>query len=661
MTNDLLVKIDTLIEMSKSTSNYDTLKAELIEIQADIDLKKKEMEDLRLSIKDEKYIKASDRIIDENIKVSLELKIQKLEANLKKSEKELKKILKEEETSHQTMLTWEEKVSKLTKLLSVLNEKLNSLNKSDKETREYYQNLISETEKKLESAELQVTETKEEYLSVSRKLTDFTNDVTKLKTSIQEEKEKLSKTIESLLNNESYIDQNKKNEDEKRLNHLRTKIEELQTRKEEILKDPSLIGNEAKELLIEDDRTGCLAKVRELVTIVKKLPFMELDNSSEVNKILKEALETASLERDEYASYIESKQYNGNDTKIVKDRQKYLEEQKQELEEELTELKNKIKQIDTVKVKEINSLLSAATVIEETLKKELNEYKIVIEEEKENESPKKKAVLLASYKKKEEELAIIEEMISAYENEMEDLMLYSKELEIESIGKINEKINKIEKSLKDVAKKVMVSGRATDVLAVESDKNKLKELNDKINAINERKKYKETPSEIYDEIEMALGAFLEEESKNIIEDPNDFRITEDLTPSIEDFTRVEKNKNVIEEKENLEERINIDWDDDIKVSEEAPIVMTEVENPTPEIISNPIIEETITPLEEIKPMDFSILDSVQIPVTERLKVINIEDLENQTEEPKEIENQSDVMISDFKDDDYIDFDSIIGG
>lgn len=60
MANDILAKIDTLIEMSKSTSNYEALKAELKDIQDEIENKKREIEDLRLSMHDEKYVKASD-------------------------------------------------------------------------------------------------------------------------------------------------------------------------------------------------------------------------------------------------------------------------------------------------------------------------------------------------------------------------------------------------------------------------------------------------------------------------------------------------------------------------------------------------------------------------------------------------------------------------
>ena len=54
MQKDLIFKIDTLIEMSKSTSNIDTLKAELEEINEEIELKKRELEEQKKSMHDEK-------------------------------------------------------------------------------------------------------------------------------------------------------------------------------------------------------------------------------------------------------------------------------------------------------------------------------------------------------------------------------------------------------------------------------------------------------------------------------------------------------------------------------------------------------------------------------------------------------------------------------
>lgn len=684
MTNDVLVKIDTLIEMSKSKSNYDTIKAELNDIQDEIENKKREIEELKSSMQDDKYIKASDRIIDENIKVSLELKIQKLEINLKQAEKELKKKLKTENVSHQELKDEKEKAKRLMKLMDILKEKLSSLTEKDSSIQEYYLNLQKENEKKLNSTNTSITEKEETYQKISRELSEFTSELKALKDQIKDEKEKLTRTINNLESKESYIDKAKKEDDENRLNYLKTKLTELQERKDEILKDPVLIGNEAKELFIEDDRTSCLAKVKELITYIKTLPYMDIPNSMDVERILKEAEETAILERDEFASNIENKKYDGHNLNVLEERQNYLERQKQELEIQYEELKTRIEKIDTITIKEVNSLLSAAMVVQANLKKDLMEYDKVLNADKENSTPKKKATLTAAYKKKEEEITIIQEVIDSYEIEMENLMLESQNLEEKELNTLMDKIDKIDGLLKEIAKKTIISSKATDILALENDKTRLKELNNKINVIHERSKFTKTPSEIFDEIEMSLGSILESEEleeKQPEKDANDFRIV-DFTEEIDTMNRTEKNKDILKQakedplKENFEEKIDIDLEstseEENSVLETMPPI-TSIE-PTPLInpnILNPIEEPTVLTevpepiLNEPKPMQTINKEEIKpledYPVTERWKVIHIENLEEEQKEVEEASLKDDVMISDFKDDDYIDFDSIIGG
>lgn len=456
----------------------------------------------------------------------------------------------------------------------------------------------------------------------------------------------------------------------------------MEKRKNEILSDPVYIGQEAKELLIEDDRTGAMAKIKELMRLIKALPYMDIDTSTDAERVLKEALESAIIERDEFASLIENKQYNGNDTGIIIERQKYLEEQKQKLEKELENVQNEIKTIDTLSIQRINSLLSAAMIVQETLKKEMEEYDRVINEETENSTPKKKAVLIAAYQKKEEELQVIQEIIDAYETEMEELMLYSKKLEEEREKELTEEIEKLDKRIKEIAKKAIISSKAADVLAVENDKARLKELNDNVKNITDRQKYRQTPNEVYDEIEMMISSFMEPSRKLNNENPqiaeNDFRIMASITPT-EELTRDEKNQDFrkLEEVKNMKESVNevfdIPWSkDEEKVS--APVLE---EPPLPPLQELPVIEDPsvlektqvmkpiITPVTEIEPVkdEMVVPEPIQMdtPVTERWKVIGIEDLNNEPPKNNQEVKSDDVLVGDFKDDDYISFDSIIGG
>lgn len=641
MTNDLLVKIDTLIEMSKSTSNYDTLKAEKTEIEEAIENKRKEIEDLKASMQDEKYMKASDRIVDENIKVSLELKIKKLETDYRKLDRELKKKIKEESDQHKTVKDNQDKVVRLTKLIGTLHDKMSSI--TDKGVMEHYETSLVKDEQKLEQAKQNVSESEEEYRRISRELTTLTERMDILKEEIEGEKDKLESTIENLSTNEAYIDKERKAEDERRLVELEQKLEEHETRKKEIEQDPVMIGNIAKELYLKDSFSECFQKLKILVEYIKTLPYMDITSSNEVEKVLKAAESKAVAERDEFASIVESKKYNGSDTKIVEERQKYLNAKKKELQSDLDITKNRLKKMDTAKFQELNSLLNIATSVQESLKKDLEEYRRVIEQERENSTPKKVTTLLAALQKKEEELMIVQEIIVSYENEIEELMMESKELETEKVSFLEKKIAKTEEDIREISKKVVVSSKANDILALESDKAKLKELNDAIKAITERRKFKKTPSEVLDEIEMALGSFLEEEivqevkEEPIIED--NFRIVEEIELPEEEIQE-EKEPEIIEETFEIPEIPEIEE----KTKEEE---IAEVEPVLPVLEPLPIVE--IDEPEELK-------EEEDFPQNERFKVIEIENLEENMELPKE-----QIPAEDFKDEDFIDFDAIIGG
>ncbi len=682
MQKDLLGKIDLLIEMSKSPSNIDTLKAELADINEEIENKKHELEELSHSMKDEKYMKASDRIIDENIKVSLELKLQKMAALIKEEEKKAKELVSEEERAHKEQETLKNRISQLENLLKALEEKLTSSNTDAS----YYQTLSKETEKKKQTAEVELAKKEEEYQKISLELTDTTSRLETLKRRELKESEKLKDTEESLESNEAYIDNKLKEEDLKRIENLEEKMEELETRKEEIETDPVMIGNEAKELYIEDDRTGSFAKVKELVNLIKKQPYMEIASKSERDTILKEKEEEAILKRDEFASMIENKKYDGNDTEIITEREKHLENRKKELENEYNQTKEKIKEIDTIKVKEISSLLSAATIVSENLKKSLEEYKKVVEDDKENLTPKKKAVLMAAYNKKEEELASVETITKSYENDLEELMKESTSLNDKTLVEIEKKIEHIEQDLKDLRKRSMISSKTKDVLAVENDKAKLKELTDQVKEIAECQKYAQTPSEIYDEIEMNIGSFeereiesaketeektasLEETSEEmepvetpVVQESESMDPKEEI-PEIFDSLRSEKNKDILKE-----ETIDIPWEknpfEELEPEiTEPPKEETTIakEEPSPSMSPFEINESILSPTKEKALEKVDTQEPKEEPVTNRLRVIQIEPIEEKEPKLEEVPKEEDVVLSDLKDDDYIDFDSLIAG
>ena len=83
---------------------------------------------------------------------------------------------------------------------------------------------------------------------------------------------------------------------------------------------------------------------------------------------------------------------------------------------------------------------------------------------------------------------------------------------------------------------------------------------------------------------------------------------------------------------------------------------------------NTILEPNITlePTKEIEPINMDEIIPLgtidNTPLKERWKVIHVEPLESTTTTPKEpTVSSEDVMISDFKDEDYVDFNTLLDG
>ena len=82
MQKDLISKIDLLVEMSGTTNSFETSNEELILIEKKIENQKSKIDILKKNVANSDYVKASDRIIDENIKLGLENRIKAYEEEL---------------------------------------------------------------------------------------------------------------------------------------------------------------------------------------------------------------------------------------------------------------------------------------------------------------------------------------------------------------------------------------------------------------------------------------------------------------------------------------------------------------------------------------------------------------------------------------------------
>ena len=313
--------------------------------------------------------------------------------------------------------------------------------------------------------------------------------------------------------------------------------------------------------------------------------------------------------------------------------------------------------MDVEEIKQLLEAVSLAKKTREQLKDDMKEYQQVIEANKEFKTPKKEASLRAAYKKKEEEYNFVDKIVLSFEKDLEGLVLNSSKLEEQDLVSLEEQIKEIDKEIKELKKAEMMRIQTKDILAVEKDKETLKELNDDVEHIKQRQKYNQKPSEIFDEIELSFGSMDIQSEENELSNEdyvnlNDYRIS--LNPEEEKTEEVSSVTN--------EAEITLESPKEEVIEEiPEPVILEETEELSlPEDIT---LENEIVSVKE---------DNSQVEIEpdeeERFRVISIEPLESQAEtsepsileKPKDLKIEQEPIIEENKNnEEYISFENIL--
>ncbi len=580
MQTGLLKKIDLLLEMAESTASADTLKAELKEVENEISELKEELVSLR-DAREDKYFKISEKQVDENIKVSLEAKIKKIEGSIKKLQKEIDAASEEEETSHNGILKLKEELSLSNEYISELDKRLSTI--LDASTKEYYENVLNSENDKIKSLEEELKNTEKQEDKNLEKLSSLNETMEQLSQELADAKTRLEETKASLENQNSYVDEELKEQDDKKMQELQKNISNLERRRLEIITDPAIIANDAKEFIINDEKSNALLKLQELVTIVKSKPYMDIPSSNELTAMLQEEEETATTARDEFASLIDTKDYSSGDTEVIEERIAYLNSEIKDLEEKIKAAKEEIQYIDTNKFKDLAAHLDHTIATYEQLESELGEYKVIIETETEDKTPKRRAILAAAYERKQKELEDVAAIIECYKENQKELVSKTYQLENESIKTYEREIDAYRQEIRKIEYLLENVSKAKDVLAIENDKQKLKDLDTAVKNIKHRQKYSQTPSEIYDEIEVQLGTMdvassLWTEEPAIEEKKEEFPIAEETDVEPAEVMNELPSEEEVDAEEVLETSQTVEPTEEIV--EENPFVIGDYAEPT---------------------------------------------------------------------------------
>lgn len=617
MQNEVIAKIDSLLKISEPQSNIETLKVELREIECSIKEINLNIKELKASMNDDKYFDASAEIVDKNIEISLAKKIKSIKKSLEELENQIVKQSILEQNQHDKIEKIKKEILEQNAFIEILKEKIASNFDFDKEN---FKTLLKANEQKLKSNEKELIKLTKDYEKIQGKLEVLSFSKKELKLKIDDETEKLLDVKANLLNKRGYINNDLKKEDQETLELLEKKLKDLESSKNRILENPLMIAEEAKNYLLDDDKTGCLKKVKELKDLILKIPYMSINgvNSSENLKI---ELENAEAKRDEFSSMINSKNYESVDTTLIKDRLTFIQDKKSNIEKDINELSEKIKSTDTVELEDLNNRINYCENEVKVIEDKINEFNSNFENEELTLS--KRSSLQAALDKKKDELANINKLLECYKNDRKDLITKSFDIEKNYINKLKEDINVIDKEIKELEKILMTSSKSKNTIEIENDKNKLKELNDNIKAIKKRQSLKKSPEEIYDEIELSLGTEM-----NSFE--ND-AVTSEIVEAPVNINDLEQNNTIkqVEEREN--DKI------DRTVIEDSPINSNELDQTDNEVTidSLPVIDD-----EELN------LEVTDVNEKEdKLKVINVESLEENSKENEPTNNE--FLIGDY--------------
>ena len=520
MQNDVLAKIDTLIQMSDCQSDINALQIQLSELEKTITKKENELKLIKNSINEDKYYDESAEIVDKNIEISLNKKIKNLKKSLIDIESQLSDELAKENELNLKLEQLKKEIEEKENFLDILDEKIEMLSNDEKEN---FENLKIETKEKLEKAKKQYNSKKKCYDKIQGKLEVLSFSKSEFERKVEDESSKLIDVKANLLNKRNYINNDLKAEDDQKISDLSKEISTLKKEKLELEDNPLMIAEKAKEYLNDEDYTGTLKEIEKLKNIILKQPYMDVEglNASENLNI---ELENAKAKRDEFASMINSKNYESVDTTLIKDRLSYIKEIKENCIKSIDEIKEKIKNIDNIELDDLCKRINYCENEAETLKKKIDEFKNGINDEELSLS--RKVSLQTSLIKKEEELENIQKLMSSYRKDRNSLIITSFNLEKNEISKLEQRVEQINKEIKKLNKLVSSTNKSKDTIAIENDKNYLKELNENIKAIKKRQSFDKSPNEIYKEIELLLG-------KNINSiDNNDTNIEDNLNKNL---------------------------------------------------------------------------------------------------------------------------------
>ena len=509
--NELL---DLFIKISGEKHNLIDLLDELKRIDKRIPELTKRLEALKSSMSDEKYFDASSEIIDRNIELSLQKKLDYLNNKLRNLKDKNDAIIAKRKEE-------EDRFSKLNRTLASCQAFIYDLSKFDYDiSSNNIQKLIDMESERFDDVSDEINSKKEERNKTINSSNAIYEEIAHLEKTIQIEEDRLAEVKNALKSKSSYINEEEKADDQKLIDDINSELNDMKNRRVEITDSITYQCYVIKEELedVNYDKERILGITRNIADKLNNLPYLSVED----DMILNEEYNQLNSKRDELTAVIENKKYNIKNRKPYEIRLDYINQKINNAKDIKEDYESLLKFIIN---QEIDSIVDNLLKLKSE-KKELDES-------------------ATTNSKLELQKKFVDELICSYENDLTNTLEKARDIK-DKIARQEEEINSANEEIKDINNGKKYQFDLENQAEKEQDNQKLQDIVEKMSYLNNRIDSGITPNQIYDQMEMLLyseeekdkePSYMNEDNtliKNYSDDEPSYtfeRIDEDETPS----------------------------------------------------------------------------------------------------------------------------------
>ncbi len=454
MKNNVYELIKRLINLSGTNYTTEEFNELLEKINKEINDKMEKIALINKSMTSEKYFDESAEVMDKNTEISLQKKIKKDEKTLNNIKEKLANNYNDKERIAINLEVAKNNMEKYKELIKNLTSKLVANNQN----KDNYERIINQNEKKLDlwlnemrklEKELEENLLEEELLRATK---DDIEDI------LKNNKNKLRDIQKCLENELNYFDHDLKKKDQEELEKIKKELNKLEKDKLNLLTTPFCLANDLYNLVSINKYSEASLKLRELISVLETLPYI---NENDLN-VLEIELKQLNKKFISLKERISKNVYSNQKDKYLTDRQDDLNTLLSDNENDIKKLENIIFEIDNKRVIDFFNKIST--------------------------------------------LEVPENMLSDYNENLNNLLEYSNLLNNFGIGFLKDFNQKIKDSLLKIEKEIEDENAKNDDSLKAKDIDEIKETDHGIRLIERRLQSEKSIEEIYEELELLLSS-----------------------------------------------------------------------------------------------------------------------------------------------------------